>query len=171
MSRDFLLQGHFEFSQICIGALWLANKFANLEKFKMTPVSTTSAANFATGTTGVMDIGGKVATRVNDTCGKFAAGVSDSGGELPPESLTLEVNLPPVSTTVKWTVYTLKWTCRKKIYLHILKEVAVGLACSIKSCIRLTVRQVVFTEVLIDLRSELCSYWPTQNRRCLYLVA
>jgi hypothetical protein len=70
----------------------------------MTPVSTTPAENFATGTTGVVYISGKVATRVNDTCDKFAAGVSDTGGKLPPVSTMPEVNLPPVSTTV----YTLK---------------------------------------------------------------
>jgi hypothetical protein len=42
----------------------------------MPPVSTTPAANFATGTAGVVDTGGKFATGVNGTCGKFAAGVN-----------------------------------------------------------------------------------------------
>jgi hypothetical protein len=35
------------------------------------PVSTTPAPNFATGTTGVVDTGGKFATGVNDTGGKW----------------------------------------------------------------------------------------------------
>jgi hypothetical protein len=35
------------------------------------PVSTTLAANFATSSIGVVDIGGKFATSVNDTGGKF----------------------------------------------------------------------------------------------------
>jgi hypothetical protein len=30
-----------------------------------------------------VDIGVKVANRVNNTCGKFVAGVSDTGGKLP----------------------------------------------------------------------------------------
>jgi hypothetical protein len=67
----------------------------------MTPLSTTPAAYFATGTTGVVDINGKVATRVNDTCGKFAAGVSDTGGKLPLHGIIdAGGNLPTVSTTV-----------------------------------------------------------------------
>jgi hypothetical protein len=41
------------------------------------PVSTTLAANFATGTTGVVD-----------TSGKFATGVNDTGGKFPPVSTT-----------------------------------------------------------------------------------
>ncbi len=49
----------------------------------------TPEANFAIGTTGVVDTGGKFATIVNDTGGKFAAGVSDTGGNLPPVSTTL----------------------------------------------------------------------------------
>jgi hypothetical protein len=40
-------------------------------------VSTTPAANFATGTVGVVDTGGKFATGVTDTGGIFAAGVND----------------------------------------------------------------------------------------------
>ncbi len=59
----------------------------------------------------------------------------------------------------------------------------VGSACSIKSCIRPAVGQVVFIDVQITTRqrvavlpvlgywSELCSYWLTQNGRCLWLVA
>jgi hypothetical protein len=39
------------------------------------PVSTTPAANFATGFASVVDTGVKFATDVNDTCSKFAAGV------------------------------------------------------------------------------------------------
>jgi hypothetical protein len=63
------------------------------------PVSTTPAANFATGTAGIVDTGGKFATTVNDTGGKFAArcrrhrwpiatGINDTGGKLPPMSTT-----------------------------------------------------------------------------------
>jgi hypothetical protein len=63
------------------------------------PVSTTLAANFATGTIGVVDIGGKFATGVKDTGGKFATRVSDTCGKLPLISTTAAVNLPPVSTT------------------------------------------------------------------------
>jgi hypothetical protein len=51
-------------------------------------VSTTPAANFATGFTSVVDTGGKFATVVNDTSGKFAVGVNDTGGNLPPVSTT-----------------------------------------------------------------------------------
>jgi hypothetical protein len=40
----------------------------------LTLVSTTLAINFPTGTTGVVDTGGKNATGVNDTSGKFATG-------------------------------------------------------------------------------------------------
>jgi len=36
------------------------------------PVPTTPAVNFAIGTAGVVDTGGKFATGVNDTGGKFA---------------------------------------------------------------------------------------------------
>ncbi len=42
------------------------------------PVSTTPAANFATGTAGVVDTGGKFATGVYGTCGEFAASVNIS---------------------------------------------------------------------------------------------
>jgi hypothetical protein len=42
------------------------------------PVSITLAANFATGTTVVVDTGGKFATGVKDTGSKFVAGVSDT---------------------------------------------------------------------------------------------
>jgi hypothetical protein len=63
------------------------------------PVSTTPAANFETGITGVVDTGGKFATSVNDTSGKFATGVNDTGGKLPPVSKTPPANLPLVSTT------------------------------------------------------------------------
>jgi hypothetical protein len=66
------------------------------------PVSTPPVANFVTGTTGVVDTGGKFATSVtipaanlppvsthrcqlatgiNDTGGNFAAGVIDTGGK------------------------------------------------------------------------------------------
>jgi hypothetical protein len=45
------------------------------------PVSTTSAANFATSFTSVVDTGGKFATGVNDAGGKFAIGVKDTGGK------------------------------------------------------------------------------------------
>ncbi len=41
--------------------------------------STTPAANFATGKTGVVDTGGKFATGANDTGFKFAAGVNEPG--------------------------------------------------------------------------------------------
>jgi hypothetical protein len=54
----------------------------------------TRAANFATGTAGVVDTGGKFAISVNDTGGKFAAGVDDTGGNFPLMSTT-----PSVSTT------------------------------------------------------------------------
>jgi hypothetical protein len=63
------------------------------------PVSTTPAANFATGFASVVDTGGKFATGVNDTGGKFAAGVNDTGGNLLKVSTTPEANLPPVSMT------------------------------------------------------------------------
>ncbi len=53
--------------------------------------------NFANGTAGVVDTGGKFATGVNDTGGKFATGVNETGGKLPLVSTTLGVNLPPVS--------------------------------------------------------------------------
>jgi hypothetical protein len=49
-------------------------------------VSTTPAANFATGTAGVSN--------------KFAAVVNDNGGKLPPVSTTQVANLPPESTTL-----------------------------------------------------------------------
>jgi hypothetical protein len=45
-------------------------------------VSATPAAIFATGTTGVIDTGGKFATSVNDTCGKFAASTNDTGSKI-----------------------------------------------------------------------------------------
>jgi hypothetical protein len=50
------------------------------------------AGSFATGTTGVVNTGGKFATDVNDTSSKFAAGVNDSGGKLPPVSTTPAAN-------------------------------------------------------------------------------
>jgi hypothetical protein len=59
------------------------------------PVSTTPVVNFAPGTAGVADTGGKFSTGDNDTGSKFAAGVSESG-KLPLVSPTLGVNLPPV---------------------------------------------------------------------------
>ncbi len=43
----------------------------------MPPVSTTTAANFATSFTSVFDTGGKFATGVIDTGSKFAAGVNE----------------------------------------------------------------------------------------------
>jgi hypothetical protein len=63
------------------------------------PVSTTLAANFATGTYGVVYTGGKFATGVgvNDTGGN-SAGVNDTCGILPPVSTTPAANLPRVST-------------------------------------------------------------------------
>jgi hypothetical protein len=60
----------------------------------MTPV-----ANFATGTAGVIDTGGKFCTSVNDTGGKFATGDKDTGGNLQLVSTTAAENLPPVSLT------------------------------------------------------------------------
>jgi hypothetical protein len=44
-------------------------------------VSTTTAANFATGTTGVADTGGKLFTGVNDTGSKFTTDVNDTKGK------------------------------------------------------------------------------------------
>jgi hypothetical protein len=44
-------------------------------------LSTTLAANFATGTAGVVDTVGKFSTSVNDTGSKFAAHVNDTGGK------------------------------------------------------------------------------------------
>ncbi len=64
----------------------------------MPPVPKTPAANFATSSAGVVDTGGKFATRVNDTGGKFATAVNSTGGKLPPVSTTPAANLPPVST-------------------------------------------------------------------------
>ena len=52
------------------------------------PVSTTLAAKFATGTSGVVDTGGK-----------FSTGANDSGSKLPPVSMTQAANLPLVSKT------------------------------------------------------------------------
>jgi len=60
------------------------------------PVSTTPAANLATGTAGVVDIDGKFATGVNNTGGKFATCVNDASGKLPPVSMTPAANLPLV---------------------------------------------------------------------------
>jgi hypothetical protein len=48
---------------------------------KLPLVSTTPAANFATSSPCVVDIGCKFATGVNDTGGKFAAGANDAGGK------------------------------------------------------------------------------------------
>jgi hypothetical protein len=42
-------------------------------------VSTTSVANFATSSTGIVDTGCKLATGVNDTGSKFATGINDTG--------------------------------------------------------------------------------------------
>jgi hypothetical protein len=42
-------------------------------------VSTTQLANFATGTTGVVDTSGKFSTGVKDNAGKFATGVINTG--------------------------------------------------------------------------------------------
>ncbi len=41
----------------------------------------TPAANFATGTAGVVDTGDKFATGFNVTGGEFAPGVNDTGGK------------------------------------------------------------------------------------------
>jgi hypothetical protein len=41
----------------------------------------TTAANFATGTAGVVDTDGKISTSDNNTSSKFAAGVNDTGGK------------------------------------------------------------------------------------------
>ncbi len=49
----------------------------------MPPVSMKQVANFATGTTGVVETGGKFATGVDDTGGKFGTGVNNTGGKLP----------------------------------------------------------------------------------------
>jgi hypothetical protein len=48
----------------------------------------TPAVNFATGTAGVVDTGGKFAIHVNDIGSKFAAGVNDNTEKLPPVSTT-----------------------------------------------------------------------------------
>jgi hypothetical protein len=45
------------------------------------PVSMTPAVNFATGSAGVIDTSGKVATGVNDTGVKFAASVIVTDGK------------------------------------------------------------------------------------------
>jgi hypothetical protein len=57
-------------------------KFAEIFASQGTPpVSTTPAANFATGIAGiVVDTVGKFATGVNDIDGKFDASVNDTGG-------------------------------------------------------------------------------------------
>jgi hypothetical protein len=47
----------------------------------------TPLLNFATGTAGLVDTGGKFATSVNNTAGKFAAGVNDTSSNLPPISM------------------------------------------------------------------------------------
>jgi hypothetical protein len=60
----------------------------DIRKSRCTTVSTTPAANFAISFTGVVDIGGKVATGVNDTGGKFATGVNNTGRNLPPVTMT-----------------------------------------------------------------------------------
>jgi hypothetical protein len=44
------------------------------------PVSTTPTENLATGTTGVIDTGGKFATDVNDRR-QIATGINDTGGK------------------------------------------------------------------------------------------
>jgi hypothetical protein len=59
---------------------------------KLSPVSTTPAANFATSSPCVVDTGDKFATVVNDTGGKFAACVNVAGGKLPPVSTTPAAN-------------------------------------------------------------------------------
>ncbi len=56
------------------------------------PVSTTPAANFATGTAGVVDTGGKFVTGVNNTGGKFAASVNINDGKMPQVTTTLTAN-------------------------------------------------------------------------------
>ncbi len=67
------------------------------------PVSTTPAANFATGKVGVVDTGGKFATGVTDTGGIFAAHVNDPGGKQWEQHQAADI---------------LKWTLRQKfIYL------------------------------------------------------
>jgi hypothetical protein len=53
--------------------------------------------NFANGTAGAVDTGGKFAIGVKDTGGTFATGVNKTGGKLPFVSTTLGVNLPSVS--------------------------------------------------------------------------
>jgi hypothetical protein len=65
------------------------------------PVSTTTAANFATSFSSVVDTGGKFATGVNNTSSKFAAGVNDTGGKLPPVSTTPAANLPPINIRLR----------------------------------------------------------------------
>jgi hypothetical protein len=67
----------------------LCKKFANQDT---QPVATTPAANFGTGTTGVVDTGGKFATGVAYTSGKFAARFNDTIGKLPPVSVTQVAN-------------------------------------------------------------------------------
>ncbi len=72
-----------------------------------------------------------------------------------------------------------KAACRLHLTILNVKKVSVGPERSLKSCIMQAVRQVVFTDVQITIRqivavlpvlgywSELCSYWLTQNQRCL----
>ncbi len=45
------------------------------------PSLTTPSANFATGTAGVVDTGGKFGTGVNNTGGKFATVIYDTSGK------------------------------------------------------------------------------------------
>jgi hypothetical protein len=44
-------------------------------------VSTTTAANFATGTAGVVDTGSKLVASVDDTSSKFTANVNNTDGK------------------------------------------------------------------------------------------
>jgi hypothetical protein len=67
--------------KITLGSFEFFRKFSIFSAQGAPPVSTTPAENFATGTTGVVDTGGKFATGVNDIGGKFASGVNDSSGK------------------------------------------------------------------------------------------
>ncbi len=79
--------GHFKFFR----------KFAEISASQgAPPVSTTTAANFATSSACVVDTGGKFATGVNDTGGNFATCAADADGKLPLVSTTPAANLPPV---------------------------------------------------------------------------
>jgi hypothetical protein len=59
--------------KITSGPFKFFRKFTEIFASQGAPlVSTTPAANFATGTAGVVDTRGKFSTDVNDTCSKFA---------------------------------------------------------------------------------------------------